>query len=342
MQSSGGVGRRHSSGRRGCAGGSAQSSRSAHQDAVQWSVPHRPDLPVWYGERRVDAAFPLDPGTRGGRGGGECGPRGDQRQPRKTNMMGMMADGTSRVSWNDQQVRQFMGVSTLSQYTVVADISVAKIHQDAPLDKVYLLGCGVSTGYGAACKTAQVEKDSTCAVFGLGAVGLAAVMGCRAAGASKIIAVDINPKKFKLAQELGATECINPLDHKPRPIQEVLKEKTQGGVDYALECVGNPTVTSEALESTVDAWGVCVAVGWSDAGPINVDVDELLVGRTLKGTYFGGCKGADYVPVLVDKYMKKELKLDEFITHRLSLGEVNKALELLKTGESIRSVISLW
>ncbi|KAJ0050350.1 hypothetical protein NL108_017811, partial [Boleophthalmus pectinirostris] len=204
-----------------------------------------------------------------------------------TNMMGMMADGTSRVSWNDQQVRQFMGVSTLSQYTVVADISVAKIHQDAPLDKVYLLGCGVSTGYGAACKTAQVEKDSTCAVFGLGAVGLAAVMGCRAAGASKIIAVDINPKKFKLAQELGATECINPLDHKPRPIQEVLKEKTQGGVDYALECVGNPTVTSEALESTVDAWGVCVAVGWSDAGPINVDVDELLVGRTLKGTYFG-------------------------------------------------------
>uniref|UniRef100_A0A3B4BEJ6 Enoyl reductase (ER) domain-containing protein n=1 Tax=Periophthalmus magnuspinnatus TaxID=409849 RepID=A0A3B4BEJ6_9GOBI len=250
-----------------------------------------------------------------------------------TTQMGVMADGTSRLCKKGQQVYQFMGVCTLSQYTVVADTSLAKIRSDAPLDRVCLLGCGVATGYGAALNTAQVEKGSTCAVFGLGAVGLAAVMGCRAAGASRIIAVDINPNKFTKALELGATECINPQDHKPQSIQEVLKEMTQGGVDYALECVGNATVMSDALESTIDAWGVCVVVGWTDSEPIRVDVDQLLMGRTLKGTYFGGWKGVSSVPALVDQYMKKELKLDEFITHRLSLNEVNTALQLLNTGE---------
>ncbi|TNM98892.1 hypothetical protein fugu_013456 [Takifugu bimaculatus] len=276
----------------------------------------------------------------------KCGPEvGTPFQNKSTEtantQVGVLADGTSRISCMGQQVYQFLGVSSFSQYTVVPDTSLAKIRNDAPLDKVFLLGCGVSTGYGAAMNAAKVEKDSACAVFGLGAVGLAAVMGCQAAGARRIIGVDINPDKFDKAKMLGAAECVNPRDH-VKPIQEVLVEMTHGGVDYAIECVGSPAVMRAALESTRDAWGVCVIAGWTETEEMNVLVEKLLMGRTLKGTYFGGLKGVRDVPKLVDAYMNKELKLDEFITHRLPLDQINEAFDMLKRGESIRAVISLW
>ncbi|KAM9849607.1 alcohol dehydrogenase class-3-like isoform 1-T1 [Aulostomus maculatus] len=277
---------------------------------------------------------------------GEC----ERCQSPKTNLcrrnwcntqMGVLADCTSRISCNGQQVYQFLGVSSFSQYTVVPETSLAKIRSDAPLDKVCLLGCGVSTGYGAAVNAARVEKDSSCAVFGLGAVGLAAVVGCKAAGAKRIIGVDINHGKFEKAIAFGATECVNPNDC-TKDIQDVLVEMTNGGVDYALECVGIPAVMTAALESTVEAWGVCVIVGWTETESMTVPVQKILMGRTLKGTYFGGWKSVDDVPKLVDEYMKEKLKLDEFITHELALDQVNTAFDLLSSGKSIRTVISLW
>ncbi|XP_034545900.1 alcohol dehydrogenase class-3-like [Notolabrus celidotus] len=254
---------------------------------------------------------------------------------------GVMCDGTSRISCQDRQVYQFLGVSTFSQYTVVPDTSLTKIRSDAPLDKVCLLGCGVSTGYGAALKTGKVEKDSTCAVFGLGAVGLAAVMGCKAAGARRIIGIDINSDKFEKAMKLGATDCVNPKDHE-MPIQEVILEMTKGGVDFALECVGSPFVMTAALESTTDAWGLCVIAGWTETETMSVSVEKILMGRTLKGTYFGGWKSVEDVPKLVDDYMNKKLNLDEFITHKVPLDQINTAFDRLSTGKGIRTVISMW
>ncbi|KAM9376553.1 alcohol dehydrogenase class-3-like isoform 2-T2 [Pholidichthys leucotaenia] len=251
---------------------------------------------------------------------------------------GVLADGTSRISCNGQQVYQFLGVSSFSQYTVVPNTSLAKISDNAPLDKVCLLGCGVSTGYGAAINSAKVEKDSTCAVFGLGAVGLAAVMGCKTAMAKTIIGVDINPNKFKKAEEFGATKCINPDDYQ-KPIQEVLEEETQGGADYTLECVGNTAIMSAALESTRDAWGTCVIAGWTETEEMSVKVEKLLMGRTLKGTYFGGWKSVVDVPILVEKYEKGELNLDGFITDNRPLDEINMAFD--RFDEGIRTVIHL-
>ncbi|XP_036933041.1 alcohol dehydrogenase 1-like [Acanthopagrus latus] len=254
--------------------------------------------------------------------------------------MGVLADGTSRISCRGQQVYQFLGVSSFSQYTVLPDTSIAKISPDAPLDKVFLLGCGVSTGYGAAIKTGKVEKDFKCAVFGLGAVGLAAVMGCKAAEAKTIIGVDVNPARFDTARLLGATQCVNPNDYK-KPIQDVITELSKGGVDLALECVGSPAVMTAALESTIDAWGVCVIAGWTETESMNVVVEKILMGRTLMGTYFGGWSVQD-VPNLVDAYMNNKLKLNEFITHSLPLDQINQAFDTLKNGTSIRTAISLW
>uniref|UniRef100_A0A8C2XA48 Alcohol dehydrogenase 6 n=2 Tax=Cyclopterus lumpus TaxID=8103 RepID=A0A8C2XA48_CYCLU len=277
---------------------------------------------------------------------GECerclSPKTNQCRKNWANtQVGVMADGTSRISYMGQQVYQCLGVGSFSQYTVVSDISLAKISREAPLDKVCLLGCGVSTGYGAAVNACKVEKGSSCAVFGLGAVGLAAVMGCRAAEAKRIIAVDVNPDKFEKAQMFGATDCVNPKDHS-RPIQEVLLEMTGGGVDYALECVGSPAVMTAALESTTDGWGTCVIAGWTETETMSVVVEKILMGRNLKGTYFGDWKSVESVPKLVDDYMNNKLKLDEFITHNLPLDQINRAFEYMKSGESIRTVISLW
>ncbi|XP_052010754.1 alcohol dehydrogenase class-3-like isoform X2 [Xyrauchen texanus] len=252
----------------------------------------------------------------------------------------LLADGTSRITCKNQQVYQFIGISTFTEFTVVPEDNVTKIHPDAPLDKVCLLGCGVSTGYGAALNTGKVEAGSTCAVFGLGAVGLAAVMGCKAAGATRIIAIDINPNKFEIAKTFGATEFLNPKDHS-KPIQEVLRELTNGGVDYALECVGNVGVMRAAVEACSPAGGVCVMVGWTQVGELTLVAEDILLGKTLKGSYFGGWKSAEGVSKLVLDYMSGQLLLDEFVTHRLSLDHVNEAFDLMITGKSIRTVIKM-
>ncbi|XP_030627020.1 alcohol dehydrogenase 1-like [Chanos chanos] len=252
----------------------------------------------------------------------------------------VMCDTDSRFTCRGKVILQFMGTSTFSEYTVMNQMAVAKIHDDARLDRVCLLGCGISTGYGAAINTAKVEPGSVCAVFGLGAVGLAAVMGCKNAGASRIIAVDINEKKFEKAKILGATDCVNPKAH-TKPINEVLAGMTNGGVDFSLECVGNVGVMRSALESCVKGWGVSVLVGWTDLSDISTRPIQLLTGRTWKGSSFGGFKGKDDVPKLVLDYMSGHIKLDEFVTHTMKLDQVNDAIHLMKTGGCVRTVLNL-
>ncbi|CAK7312056.1 Alcohol dehydrogenase class-3 [Vulpes lagopus] len=211
----------------------------------------------------------------------------------------------------------------------------------APLDKVCLLGCGISTGYGAALNTAKVEPGSTCAIFGLGGVGLATIMGCKVAGASRIIGVDINKDKFSRAKEFGASECINPQDFS-KPIQEVLIEMTDGGVDYSFECIGNVKVMRAALEACHKGWGVSVIVGVAASGEeIATRPFQLVTGRVWKGTAFGGWKSVESVPKLVSEYMSRKIKVDEFVTHSLSFDQINEAFDLLHAGKSIRTVVKL-
>ncbi|XP_069391379.1 alcohol dehydrogenase 1-like [Paralichthys olivaceus] len=252
----------------------------------------------------------------------------------------VMAIKNSRFTCQGQKILQFVGISTFSEYTVVKQIAVAKIDPAAPLDKVWLLGCGVCTGFGAAVNTAKVEPGSTCAVFGLGAVGLAAVMGCKAAGAKRIFAVDINPEKFEKAKVFGATDFLNPNDQ-DKPISQVLAEMTDGGVDFSLECVGNVAVMRSALESCVKGWGVSVLVGWTDKHDIAFRPIQLIAGRTWKGSLFGGFKSKDAVPEMVKAYLNKKLKLDEFITHSMTLDQINDAIELMKQGKCIRTRVNV-
>jgi len=261
---------------------------------------------------------------------------------RDTQGKGVMPDGTTRFTCKGQTVYHFMGCSTFSEYTVVADISVCKVNKEAPLEKVCLLGCGISTGYGAALNTAKVEKDSTCAVWGLGAVGLAVIMGCKAAGAKRILGVDINPDKFEVAKKFGATEFVNPMDHKDTPIQNVIVGLTDGGCDYTFECIGNIHTMRAALESCHKGWGESVIIGVAAAGTeISTRPFQLVTGRVWRGTAFGGWKSVDSVPKLVEKYMKGEMMVDEFVTHNLPLTEVNEAFTLMKEGKSIRAVVRL-
>ncbi|CAJ1073991.1 Hypothetical predicted protein [Xyrichtys novacula] len=252
----------------------------------------------------------------------------------------VMSAAESRFTCKGKKLLQFMGTSTFSEYTVVNQIAVAKIDPAAPLDKVCLLGCGVCTGFGAAVNTAKVEPGSTCAVFGLGAVGLAAVMGCHNAGAKKIIAIDINPDKFEKAKVFGATDFVNPKDHN-KPISEVLAEMTNGGVDFSLECVGSVAVMRSALESCIKGWGVSVIVGWTDMYDFAAKPIQLIAGRTWKGSVFGGFKSKDGVPEMVKAYLNKKVKLDEFVTHNMTLAQVNDAIELMKHGKCIRTVLSV-
>ncbi|EDV25609.1 uncharacterized protein TRIADDRAFT_55892 [Trichoplax adhaerens] len=253
---------------------------------------------------------------------------------RNTQGKGVMPDGTSRFRCNGKELLHFMGTSTFSEYTVVPEISVAKVHPDAPLDRVCLLGCGISTGYGAVLNTANVEKGTTCGVWGLGAVGLAVIMGCKAAGASRIFAIDINSSKFESARAFGATDCVNPADY-DKPIQQVLAEMTDGGLDYTFEAIGNVHTMRAALESCHKGWGTSVVIGVAAAGKeISTRPFQLVTGRTWKGTAFGGWKSRDSVPVLAERYMNKELKLDEFITHTMSLENINEAFNLMHEGKS--------
>ncbi|CAH0772652.1 unnamed protein product [Bemisia tabaci] len=259
---------------------------------------------------------------------------------RVTQGKGVMPDGTSRFSCNGKTLYHFMGCSTFSEYTVVAEISLAKIEPKAPLSKVCLLGCGIPTGYGAALNTAKVEPGSNCAIWGLGAVGLAVAMGCQAAGAKNIIGIDVNPDKFEVAKQFGCTECINPKDFS-KSIQEVLIEKTDGGLDYTFECIGNVSTMRAALESCHKGWGVSVIIGVAGAGQeISTRPFQLVTGRTWKGTAFGGWKSKDSVPRLVEQYLAKKLKLDEFISHELPFEKINEAIDLLHSGKSIRAVVN--
>ncbi|XP_014375477.1 alcohol dehydrogenase 1C [Alligator sinensis] len=253
---------------------------------------------------------------------------------------GLMADGTSRFTCKGKMIHHFIGTSTFTEYTVVHETAVAKIDAAAPLEKVCLIGCGFSTGYGAAVKTAKVEPGSTCAVFGLGGVGLSTVMGCKAAGASRIIGIDINKDKFAKAKELGATECINPLDCK-KPIQEVLSEMTGGGVDYSFEVIGRIDTMTAALACCQDNYGTCVIVGVPPASEkITFNPMMLFTGRTWKGSVFGGWKSKESVPKLVADYMEKKINLDGLITHTLPFDKINEGFELLRKGKSIRSVLT--
>lgn len=258
---------------------------------------------------------------------------------RLTQGKGLMPDGTSRFSYKGQTIFHYMGTSTFSEYTVLPEIAVAKINQAAPLDKVCLLGCGVTTGLGAVLNTAKVEEGATVAIFGLGGIGLSAIQGSVIAKASRIIAVDLNSSKFEMAKMLGATDCINPSDYS-NPIQEVIVEMTDGGVDYSFECIGNVNVMRAALECCHKGWGVSTIIGVAGAGQeIKTRPFQLVTGRVWKGSAFGGVKGRSQLPEFVEKYLNHEIKVDEMITYTLPLEKINEAFDLMHEGKSIRSVI---
>ena len=258
---------------------------------------------------------------------------------RATQGQGLMPDGSSRFSLNGKAVYHYMGTSTFSEYTVLPEIAVAKVSKEAPLEKVCLLGCGITTGIGAVLNTAQVEPGASVAVFGLGGVGLSAIQGAVMAKAGRIVAVDINEDKFELAKQLGATDTVNPKDH-DGSIQDVIVELTGGGVDYSFECVGNVDLMRSALECCHKGWGESVIVGVAGAGQeIATRPFQLVTGRVWRGTAFGGCKGRSQLPGMVDQYMDGEIKIDEFITYTMPLEDINKAFDLMHEGKSIRSVI---
>jgi len=258
---------------------------------------------------------------------------------RATQGKGLMPDGTSRFSYHGQPVYHYMGTSTFSEYTVVAEISLAVINPKAPLEKVCLLGCGVTTGIGAVHNTAKVKAGDTVAIFGLGGIGLAAIQGAVQANAARIIAIDTNPGKFALAQSMGATDCINPQDH-ARPIQDVIVELTDGGVDFSFECIGNVDVMRSALECCHKGWGESIIIGVAGAGKeIRTRPFQLVTGRVWRGSAFGGVKGRTQLPGMVEQAMSGEIDLDPFITHTLPLEQINEAFELMHEGKSIRTVI---
>jgi len=258
---------------------------------------------------------------------------------RETQGRGLMPDGTTRFSCNGQEVFHYMGTSTFSEYSVAAEVSLAKISPKAPLDKVCLLGCGVTTGIGAVLNTAKVEPGATIAVFGLGGIGLSVVQGAVLAKAGRIIAVDTNPDKFEMAKLLGATDFVNPKDH-DAPIQDVIVDLTDGGVDYSFECVGNVDLMRSALECCHKGWGESIIIGVAGAGQeISTRPFQLVTGRVWKGTAFGGVKGRTQLPGMVDQYMHGDIKLDEFITYTMGLEDINKAFDYMHEGKSIRSVI---
>lgn len=258
---------------------------------------------------------------------------------RETQGKGLMPDGTTRFSKNGEPIYHYMGTSTFSEYTVLPEISLAKVNPEAPLEEVCLLGCGVTTGMGAVMNTAKVEEGATVAVFGLGGIGLSAIIGAAMAKASRIIAIDINESKFELARKLGATDCVNPMNF-DKPIQDVIVEMTDGGVDYSFECIGNINVMRSALECCHKGWGESVVIGVAGAGQeISTRPFQLVTGRVWRGSAFGGVKGRSELPEYVERYMKGEFKLDDFITHTMALEDVNEAFDLMHEGKSIRTVL---
>ncbi|MDH0095252.1 S-(hydroxymethyl)glutathione dehydrogenase/class III alcohol dehydrogenase [Pseudomonas sp. GD04158] len=258
---------------------------------------------------------------------------------RATQGKGLMPDGTSRFSYNGEPIYHYMGCSTFSEYTVLPEVSLAKIPKEAPLEKVCLLGCGVTTGIGAVLNTAKVTEGSTVAIFGLGGIGLAAIIGAKMAKASRIIGIDINPAKEAVARELGLTDFVNPKEHS-KPIQEVIVEMTDGGVDYSFECIGNVQLMRAALECCHKGWGESTIIGVAPAGAeISTRPFQLVTGRVWRGSAFGGVKGRTELPGYVQKAQSGEIPLDTFITHNLPLDQINEAFELMHEGKSIRTVI---
>lgn len=258
---------------------------------------------------------------------------------RETQGKGLMPDGTTRFYKDGEPIYHYMGCSTFSEYTVLPDISLAKVNKDAPLEEVCLLGCGVTTGMGAVMNTAKVQAGDTVAIFGLGGIGLSAVIGAAMAKASRIIAIDINESKFDLAKQLGATDCINPKNF-DKPIQDVIVELTDGGVDFSFECIGNVDVMRSALECCHKGWGESVIIGVAGAGQeISTRPFQLVTGRVWRGTAFGGVKGRTELPDYVERYLAGEFKLSDFITHTMGLDGINDAFDLMHKGESIRSVV---
>ncbi len=258
---------------------------------------------------------------------------------RVTQGQGLMPDGSSRFSHNGRQIFHYMGTSTFSEYTVMPEIAVAKINPAAPLEKMCLLGCGITTGIGAVLNTAKVEPGSTVVIFGLGGIGLAVVQGAVMAGAERIVGVDINEDKFELARQMGATDFINPKDY-DAPIAEVIVEQTGGGADYSFECIGNVETMRAALECCHKGWGESVIIGVAGAGQeISTRPFQLVTGRVWRGTAFGGVKGRSELPGMVEKAMSGEIDVDTFITHNLPLDRINEAFDLMHEGKSIRSVV---
>ena len=258
---------------------------------------------------------------------------------RATQGKGVMPDGTSRFSYNGQPLYHYMGCSTFSEYTVVAEVSLAKIDPAANPEQVCLLGCGVTTGLGAVKNTAKVQPGDSVAIFGLGGIGLAVVHGAQLAGAGRIIAIDTNPGKFDLARAFGATDCVNPADH-DRPIQQVIVEMTGWGADHTFECIGNVQVMRAALESAHRGWGQSVIIGVAGAGQeISTRPFQLVTGRRWLGTAFGGVKGRTEVPGMVQDAMAGRIRLAPFVTHTMPLTGINEAFDLMHEGRSIRSVV---
>eukprot|EP00045_Choanoeca_perplexa_P002080 m.22953 g.22953 ORF g.22953 m.22953 type:complete len:378 (-) comp11309_c0_seq1:61-1194(-) len=259
---------------------------------------------------------------------------------RSTQGQGVMPDGTTRFSIDGKEIFHFMGTSTFCEYTVVAEISCAKIADAAPLDEMCLLGCGVATGFGAVFNTTKVEEGSSVAVWGLGAVGLAVIQAAKKAGASRIFAVDVNPGKFAMAKQLGATDCVNPTEL-DKPIQQHLVAETQWGIDYTFDATGNVQCMRAALEAAHRGWGVSCIIGVAAAGQeISTRPFQLVTGRRWCGTAFGGYKSRSQVPGLVDDAISGELPIGHFITHTLEgVDKMNEAIDLLHAGECLRCVV---
>src|SRR5216683_3147184 len=258
---------------------------------------------------------------------------------RATQGAGVMPDGTSRFSLDGKKLHHYMGTSTFSNFTVLPEIALAKIREDAPFDKVCYIGCGVTTGIGAVINTAKVEPGANVVVFGLGGIGLNVVQGCHMVGADMIVGVDINPRRRALAEKFGMTHFVNPAELQG-DLVPYLVDLTKGGADYSFECIGNVQTMRQALECCHRGWGVSVIIGVAASGQeISTRPFQLVTGRVWKGTAFGGARGRSDVPRIVDWYMEKKINIDDLITHTLRLDEINQGFDLMHAGESIRSVV---
>ncbi len=258
---------------------------------------------------------------------------------RATQGNGLMPDGTSRFSKNGAPILHYMGCSTFANYTVLPEIALAKVREDAPFDKICYIGCGVTTGIGAVIFTAKVEPGANVVVFGLGGIGLNVVQGAKLAGADMIVGIDVNPAREALARKFGLTHFVNPGEIKDDLVGHLV-ELTKGGADYSFECIGNTLTMRQALECCHRGWGISVIIGVAAAGKeISTRPFQLVTGRVWKGTAFGGARGRTDVPRIVDWYMDKKIAIDEMITHTLPLERINDAFDLMTKGESIRSVV---